>query len=386
MPIAKRQKNVQDVSSEDDLNDELNDELNFSNTTARRKPSSKGLKHLNSICTESPSNKRPSTHGSAFVAADNAFFNQKTLEGFIQLSVNAANRKSVERIEELEALLDKRTQHETGLSNQLKAPWAHTRLQESHDACIIASDTKISALESARREDQEVLRRFQRREQEIPKLCQDLKSAKQAYVDAEEDIPRRIREILDEEVGPALADLKVLQDSSRVMQEDNKTLLNRVELLTSATTNIKSEMDNVVQRVDKFDTATTRDMKILQMRMDILENGRTQRRAESDDKVKRFRTFVDRDHETFTRTIKDSNDRYASLSARVDDVAADIPELKASMEAYTDLRFENVVAHTNSIAQQHLSAYARDVEATSKVFNEIQRSCTELESMCEAIP
>lgn len=77
----------------------------------------------------------------------------------------------------------------------------------------------------------------------------------------------------------------------------------------------------------------------------------TQLRADFDDKVKS-------DLETLTHYIKDSKDRYASLLTRVDDAVADVPEWKPSMEAFTHLRFENAVAHTNSIAQHYRSAYA----------------------------
>lgn len=46
-------------------------------------------------------------------------------------------------------------------------------------------------------------------------------------------------------------------------------MLNRVELLTTATNSIKNEMNNVMERVDEFNAATTRDIKILQTKLDV---------------------------------------------------------------------------------------------------------------------
>jgi hypothetical protein len=132
----------------------------------------------------------------------------------------------------------------------------------------------------------------------------------QTYVDAKENIPRRIRAVLDEEVGLDLEDLKVLHERVKIMQKDkevgqqgSKKLLNRfengVELLTSQTTDIKTEVRSVVRRMDNTDTATARNMKRLRKTEEVVQNGGVQLRrdlAELDDKVRRVDARVDRDH------------------------------------------------------------------------------------------
>ncbi|KAJ4340683.1 hypothetical protein N0V87_002344 [Didymella glomerata] len=348
--------------------------------------------------------KQHSTHGSSAISRSSTFFNEVSLKEYVQKSANAANEKWAEKVEKLTARLERKTQNEVVLSNQLKIQRDKTdnlrtalaTLRESHNALAISSNKAVSALQSARREDEEMLGYLRQKEQEMMKLCQGLKSAKQTYVDAKENIPRRIREVLDEELGPALADLKVLQESekaikgdSKAMQDDIERLVNRVELLTSATTGIKTEVGVVVRRVDDTVSATTRDMKLLQTNLKILQEGDAQLKADLsglDDKVKRVDTRVDRDHNTFIHDIKDAKDRYASLSTQVEHIANFMPELKASMDTYTDGQFARAVAHTDDTAQKHLPACEKHTEAASKSLADLQRAYIELQAVSEAFP
>jgi hypothetical protein len=399
-PVAKRQKCLQNGDSADDLADDLNS----SDTTIRKRPSPEVLIRKHNDSPMCGFKKQHSTHGSSAISRSNTFFNEVSLKEYVQKSANAANEKWAERVEKLTARLERKTQNEVVLSNQLKIQRDETdnlrtavaTLRESHNALAISSNKAVSAPQSARREDEGMLSYLRQKEQEMMKLCQGLKSAKQTYVDAKENIPRRIREVLDEELGPALADLKVLQESekaikgdSKAMQDDIKRLVNRVELLTSATTGIKTEVGVVVRRVDDTVSATTRDMKLLQTNLKILQEGDAQLKADLsglDDKVKRVDTRVDRDHNTFIHDIKDAKDRYASLSTQVEHIATLMPELKASMETYTDGQFARAVAHTDDTAQKHLPACEKHTEATSKSLADLQRAYIELQAVSEAFP
>ena len=188
----------------------------------------------------------------------------------------------------------------------------------------------------------------------MSKLCHDLKYAKQTYVDAKDDIARHVRETLDEEVGPVLADLEAMQDSIKLVQEDNTKLQNCFELLTSATKNIKTEMNTVLERVDVLDSAINQDMELLQKDMGNLQESATQFRGDVsrfDDKIRTASALVDRNHKTFTHDIKDSYDRYASLSAKLEKANTSAVELEASMSTYTDEQFAKAMAHTDNTAQ-----------------------------------
>jgi len=210
------------------------------------------------------------------MSSSSTFFNEECLKEYVQKSVNAANKEMAVKVEELTTRLKQQTQREVGLLDTLRIQrndfgsreTAFAGLKESHHAFVLSRDRKISALQLVSREDREELSRFRRKEQEILKLCQEFNSAKQTYVHAKESIPRRTREFLDEEVGPALEDLKVLHERVKVMQKDSevrqegsKKLLNRfenrVELLTSQTTAIKTEVGNVVRRVDGIESRTS---------------------------------------------------------------------------------------------------------------------------------
>lgn len=122
-------------------------------------------------------------------------------------------------------------------------------------------------------------------------------------------------------------------------------------------------MGNVVKRVGAFDSATTRDMKLLQMNTNVLQDGGAQLKAdllELGDKIKRVDRLLDRDHNSFIYNIKNANARYANLATKVEGMTFHIPELEASMESHTDRQFAKSVAHADGTAQktsQHMQKY-----------------------------
>ncbi|KAF3052675.1 hypothetical protein E8E11_004239 [Didymella keratinophila] len=275
------------------------------------------------------------------MSSSSTFFNEECLKEYVQKLVNAANKETTVRVEDLTTRLKQQTQREFGLLDTLRKQRndfgsleaAFAGLKESHHTFVLSSNKKISALQL------------------------------------------------------------VMQKDNEVRQEGPKKLLNRfenrVELLTSQTTDTKTEMGNIVRRVDDIDSATARNKKRLQTTEEAIQNGGVQLRrdlSELNDKVKRVDTLVDRDHKIFTHKIKDANNRYASLSTKVNATADRLPKIKASMVTYTDEQFAKAVAHTDHTAQKHLSAHARHTEAASKSLSNLQRSYIELKAVFEAVP
>lgn len=93
------------------------------------------------------------------MSSSSTFFNEILLVEYVQKVANASNEKLAEKVEELTALLNKKTQCEAELSNMLNIRLndldylqaTFTGLQKSHDALVLSINKELSALQSARR-------------------------------------------------------------------------------------------------------------------------------------------------------------------------------------------------------------------------------------------
>lgn len=66
-----------------------------------------------------------------------------------------------------------------------------------------------------------------------------------------------------------------MQEGTKLAQQSSEKLWNRVELLTNATENIRTGVENVVKRVDIFDSEIIPSMGLLQTTLDDLQESNT---------------------------------------------------------------------------------------------------------------